>query len=477
MQRVIAATRVATLVGDFDRSPAYLGLAEALRHLIVDGRIPTGTRLPSERELTTPLLVSRTTVTRAYAELRDRGYLVSRQGSGSVATLPHTHARRGDHLLQPGDLPDADAIDLTCAAPTPAPGMLAVYEQAMTRLPALLDGVGYFPSGLPALQEAIAGHYEDRGLPTRPDQVIVVPGALAALSIAAQAVLGKGDRVLIESPSYPNAIASMERTGARLVGVEPGPEGWEPGTIGASVRQARPRAAYLIPDFHNPTGALADDAVRAEVAAHLGRHGVTAVVDESMVQLALDGQRMPAPFGAHHRDTISIGSLSKPYWGGVRVGWLRAGADRVDDLLAARLSMDLGVSPMEQLVALELLRNGGDLLAHRRAALRESRDAAASGVRRLLPDWRFRVPAGGLNLWCELPSGSSSALTVAARDVGVALAPGPSFAPEGGLDRFLRLPFTQPADRMVAAVERIAQVWPTVSGAGRQPAPGPTMVA
>src|SRR5690349_23190001 len=101
--RTIAATRVAALIGDFDREPAYQGLAEGLRVLITDGRVPVGVRLPSERELTDALGVSRTTVTRAYAELRDRGFLVSRQGSGSVASLPAARGLRGDHLLPPAD--------------------------------------------------------------------------------------------------------------------------------------------------------------------------------------------------------------------------------------------------------------------------------------------------------------------------------------------------------------------------------------
>src|SRR5690348_11357789 len=103
--RTIAATRVAALIGDFDREPAYKGLAEALRVLITDGRVTVGVRLPSERELTDALGVSRTTVTRAYAELREIGFLVSRQGSGSVASLPASRAHRGDHLIFPGSAP------------------------------------------------------------------------------------------------------------------------------------------------------------------------------------------------------------------------------------------------------------------------------------------------------------------------------------------------------------------------------------
>src|SRR5690349_260245 len=101
--RALSAARLRPLLGSaLDSTPAYRGLADALRLLVADGRIASGTRLPSERDLTTTLGVSRTTVSRAYAELRDRGYLESRQGSGSVAVLPgEAIGRRSGGPLQP----------------------------------------------------------------------------------------------------------------------------------------------------------------------------------------------------------------------------------------------------------------------------------------------------------------------------------------------------------------------------------------
>src|SRR3954469_10761486 len=101
MDRVITARRVATLVDGFDRSPAYAGLADALVLLIGDGRIPVGARLPSERELTDRLGVSRTTVTRAYAALRDAGYAEARQGSGTFTRVPGGPSRARDRALLP----------------------------------------------------------------------------------------------------------------------------------------------------------------------------------------------------------------------------------------------------------------------------------------------------------------------------------------------------------------------------------------
>jgi DNA-binding transcriptional MocR family regulator len=474
-ERVMAATRIAALVGDFDREPAYKGLAEGLRVLITDGRVPVGVRLPSERELTDALGVSRTTVTRAYAELRDRGFLVSRQGSGSVASLPASRGVRGDHLLPPGDLP-ADKIDLTCAAPVPGPGLLAAYERAVAELPRYLAGTGYYPSGLPVLREAVAERYAARGLPTTPDQVMIVPGALAGLAITARALVKRGDRALMESPTYANAIATVKLSGARLVSCDVGREDPQIEDLLAVVKQVEPALALLIPDFHNPTGHLMGEASRELVARALGRAGTRPVIDESMVDLPLDGQEMPSPFAVYSPDAVTVGSLSKPYWGGLRIGWVRAPAELMDALFRARLSLDLGTPLLEQLVAADLIRTGRGLLEHRRENLRASRDAAVAALAEHLPEWKVRPPAGGLSLWCELPADGaySSDLVPYAAGRDVLVVPGPAFAPEGGLDRFIRLPFTAPAHVLEKAIARIAVAWrdtPTGSATGRRSEP------
>jgi len=310
--RVLAAARVAGLIGEFHREPAYKGLAEALRVVITDGRVPVGVRLPSERELTEALGVSRTTVTRAYAELREIGFLVSRQGSGSVASLPASRAFRGDHLLFPGDAGEGE-IDLTCAAPSSTPGVLAAYERAIGELPAYLAGIGYYPSGLPVLREAVADRLSARGLATTPEQVMIVPGALAGVAVAARALAGRGTRTLIESPTYPNAIATFRETGARLLCSPIGRESADVDDLVSTIDQVRPALAYLIPDFHNPTGHLMGNSARDQVAARLRKHGTTAIVDESMVDLPLDGQPMPRPLGTFLADSITVGSVSKAY--------------------------------------------------------------------------------------------------------------------------------------------------------------------
>lgn len=456
MVQSISAVRLAALVGEFDRAPAYVGLADAVTELISSGRVSYGTRLPSERDLTRALEVSRTTVTRAYAALRENGYAEARQGAGTFARTPGGPARRLDRALQPRPLDGG--VDLSCSASTAPVGLSAAYAEAAADLPPYLAGHGYFPAGLPALQTAIAASYDDRGLPTDPDQVLVVPGALAATALVEQAFGGPGARVVVESPCYPNAAQALARRGARLVPSPVDPEGWDVDAAARVLRETRARLAFVVADFQNPTGHLMDAAQREQLAAALRRAGTVAVVDEAHVALNLDDRDMPPPLAAFAPGAITLGSASKSFWGGLRLGWVRAPHALVADLTDARLGMDLGSPVLEQLVLTRLLARGPVLPGHL-DRLREQRAALVAALRERLPQWRFVVPGGGLALWCELPHGSATALTAEAERRGVAVTPGPMFAPGGGLDRFVRVPWTRPTDELERAVDLLAQAW------------------
>jgi len=459
MARSITAVRVQKLLGSsWERSPVYVALADGLRLLISDGRIPAGTRLPSERDLTSSLGVSRTTVTRAYDLLRERGYLRSRQGSGSVASVPQVTGGRNDSVLSPGD-GDAEALDLTCAAPVSPPGVMAAFEAAVEELPCYLGGTGYFPSGLPALKERIAQRYTDRGVPTTPDQIIVTNGALSAIAVVARALLAVGDRVVVETPGYPNTLAGLQRTGARLSGTTIDPDGWDTDAVRATIRQVAPTVAFLVPDFHNPTGSLMPDEQRAAIGEALTAHKAVTVVDETLVEMALDEVTMPAPMAAHVTDCISIGSASKAFWGGLRVGWIRAPHARTGDLISARLALDLGAPLVEQLALTHLMSVRTEVLSHHLEQLRASRQALTEALAARLPAWRYVMPRGGLALWCELPEPLSTALASSAERQGVLLAPGPSFTSDGSHERFVRLPYTRSPDELAVVVERLAAAW------------------
>jgi len=473
MTRFLTPDRLAVLVGDFHRSPAYRGLRLALQERIGDGRIPIDCRLPSERAVAEVLGVSRNTVTRVYADLVAAGFAVAKQGSGTYATVPVERRRALDHALHSSDeRASGNAIDLICAAGAATPGVAAAYERAIAALPAYLASDGYLPSGLPALRALIAENYAARGLPTSPEQIVITSGALAAIAVVARALSRPGDRIAIESPVYSNAIEALRLGGGRLIGSPLadalGNEGWDMDAIEATLRQTSPHLSYLIPDFQNPTGFLMGDALRARYANALRATRTIAIVDETLQPIHLSGQPMPAPFASHARDAITVGSTSKMYWGGLRVGWLRAPRELVPSLIRTRVQMDLGTSLFDQLVAAELL-GAPSVLEFRLEQLRQRRDALARALREHLPDWRFRLPEGGLTMWVQLPHGSATRLASNAERTGVHVAPGPVFSVEGGSDAWLRIPYAKPEEQLLQAVRHLASSWPeSALGPGNQ---------
>jgi DNA-binding transcriptional MocR family regulator len=464
--RSIGSRSLANLLAEWRRgSPAYGALARAIVVALLDGRLPLQCRLPSERDLAAALDVSRTTVTAAYDALRTSGHLVSRRGSGSWTALP-AGARSRALGWAAADVASVGGhvYDLVSAAPAgPAEILVAAARDATEELPRHVHEHGYDPVGLPALRAAVAEHYRARGLPTTPEQILVVNGALHGLDLALRLLVRPGDRVVTDSPSYPTALDTMRASGARLVPVGLSRDGWNADLLTASYRQSAPRLGYLIADFHNPTGLVMPDEARAAAASSAARAGAYLVVDESFVDLAYDGAApvpapVAAPVAAHDPDghVLSVGSLSKPFWGGLRVGWVRADPDLVNRLAAVRAVTDMASPMLEQLIALRLLEVAKEVLPARRLMFSAQRDALAAALGRELPEWRFTVPGGGLAIWVELDAAVSTALAVAAGRQGVRLAPGPRFGVDGTLERFLRLPFVLPAEELDDAVTRIA---------------------
>lgn len=460
------------------RGPSYVRLATALAGAVLDGRLPVPSRLPSERETAAAMRISRTTVAAAYGRLRDDGFLVSRRGAGSWTKLPDRPSRRVTALL-PGAGP-TDLIDLALAAPGPDPDAIAAAVAAATpNLPAeLCGGHGYQPAGVWALRDAVAARYRLRGAATSADQILIAPGAQGALHLIAEHLIEPGDVVLLEHPTYPNAVDAFRRARARLVPVTVTADGWDPDEMARTLDQVRPRFAYLVVDFHNPTSALLDESGRERLVAAARRSGTLLVIDETAAELPLNEQPLPPPVAAFDRDerVLTVGSMSKTFWGGLRLGWLRAGPRMIVELATSRSHLDLSGPVFEQLVGVQLLEQADRHLARRRVQLATQRDALVSAVSERFPSWRCTVPAGGLSLWVTLDAAISTALADAAERHRLRLVPGPRFGIDGTLERFLRLPFTLPVETLEEAVDRLAAAYVDMAAAGPR-MPAPTLIA
>lgn len=441
------------------RTPLWRQLADALRLLILDGRLSLDSRLPGERELAGALAVSRTTIASALAQLRDEGFVVSRHGSGSRVMLPASAAQ------VPTRMSTREALDLSTAALSAGPEIHQAYGHALNVLPQHLASTGYDQQGLLALREAIARRYAERGLPTRADEIMVVNGAVSGLALLLRHFTGPGDRVVIENPTYPLAIAAIEGASCRPVGVSLPPEGWDVTGLAATIAQTAPRLAYLMPDFHNPTGRCMDSDIRQQIADLAARTRTTLVVDETMVDLWYNAPP-PPPLAAFNRDApvITLGSTGKSFWGGLRLGWIRASSRTLAALIQTRDTLDLGSPLLEQLATHWLLENASVLLPPRRQMLAARRDLCSARIRASFPEWRFTQPQGGLSFWVELPDMLATQFAARAEGVGIHLGTGTRFGLAGAFDRWLRLPFTLEEETLQKAFTALQPIWNSLNG-------------
>ena len=441
--------------------PAYSGLADAIRLLIVDGRVPVGSRLPSERALADELRVSRTTVTAAFTQLREDGYLQARRGARSTAALPP----RPESVTESTSTATVSLAAAALSAPS-AP-VLEAFAAATRDITPYLSETGLDPTGVCVLRTAVAQRYCERGLPTDPSQVMITSGAQHAIALILATFTEPGDRVLVEQPTYHGALSAISTAGARAVPVSLTDAGWELDAVHATIRQLSPSLAYLIPDNHNPTGFTMPAEQRVQLGHIISDSRTRTVIDESIMDMWID-EATPAPLASMvaRRDLVlTVGSMSKSFWGGLRVGWIRAERSTLATIAAIRPSVDLGTPILEQLTAARLLEQRGEVLAERRDLLRTRRNYLLDLLARRLPDWRPGPGPNGISLWVKLPAPMSTALSASASRLGLDLPAGPRFGVDGTLERFVRVPYALPEPALDEAVDLLVRAWGSITGA------------
>jgi DNA-binding transcriptional MocR family regulator len=465
-----------TTIGDWSsgKGPLYGRLARAILSAIESGELTAGTRLPPERPLAEALGVSRTTAVLAYRHLREKGLVESRQGSGSwvprraALSRPAAGNERSrsflvDSVTRAAAEEDAGTIGLmgACLAGEGVP-LAEEWQAAKAEVAALAAGTGYSPQGWPPLRRAIAAQLEARGVPTAPDEILVTNGAQQAIDLLGRLLVARNDAVVLEDPTYLGAIDVLTLAGARLVPVPVGAAGVEIGALRRAAAQSTPALVYLVPSFHNPTGCVMPAGARREVA-RLAESGDLAVVeDESLAELTF-GAEPPPPIAAHApRGTIfTVGSLSKLFWGGLRVGWVRGPRPLIARLTRFKVAADLSGSPLTQVLATRLLAHRDEVALARRRELRRRFERLAAALREQLPEWSWTQPQGGLTLWVRLPAPSAEELARVAPRYGVSIVPGPVHSPSHGFADRLRLPFVLEESLLDEGVARLARAWQT----------------
>ena len=467
--------------------PLHRKLADAIRHAIEVGYIAVDERLPSERELASRLAVSRSTVVAAYDALRAEGLLESRQGSGT-RVRPNGRTIRStevDHQLSPvyRSLLDSrdDLISLACAAfPSHPLVREALHAMVQEDGDKLLLELGYMPAGLPELREAVADMFTRKGTPTSPDQIVVTTGAQQAVGLAGALLVRPGDTVVVESPSFAGTLDAFRTRGARLACAPiVDDDGVDVDAVASQVRTRDPSAIYVMPSFHNPTGALMAEWRRRRLAELAATQGVPVIEDNALENVALDDVVLPpiASFAGPDVPILTAGSLGKVAWGGLRVGWLRGPIRLIERIAEMKAMYDLGSPLLDQAVAARLVPELDRLRADHRVRLRRNLELVTGMLTEHLPEWEWCRPRGGPSLWVRMPSGSAAAFSQLALRYGVEIIPGESMSPASEHRDYFRFPFSAEPAVLEETVRRLAAAWRAYSPRREEPCePSPRVV-
>ncbi|MFZ1382190.1 MAG: PLP-dependent aminotransferase family protein [Scrofimicrobium sp.] len=337
-----------------NQGPLYERLATAIELAVERGDLTPGSLLPPERQLAQSMAVGRSTVVSAYDLLRARGVLTSRQGSGTwVSGAP----RKRDNIKKSGDGLSAatfdavpEVLDLATAS-LEAPGLLvrALKEASRELAAASIGGLGYEPLGYLGLRRALADFYTTEGVPTTTDQVLVTTGAQQALWLIAEHFMEPGSRVLVENPTSAGMLDLVRHMPATAFSC-PSVVSHGASKLLETVDGADASVVYIM-GAYGPEGRAPSDVDMRWLSDQLARKDVIVIEDISARDLSLT-TRVPLLGSLRNNPRIlSVGSMSKLFWGGLRVGWIRAEENTIRRLSRIKVRTDLGTPIISQYVS------------------------------------------------------------------------------------------------------------------------------
>lgn len=378
-------------------------------------------------------------------------------------------------LLKLTEQPDL----ISFAGGLPAPDVFPVeaFQAACTRVLqqqgalALQYGTteGYLP-----LREMIARHTARFGIDVTTDNIMITSGSQQALDLLGRIFINRGDRILVESPTYLGAIQAWNAYGAEFVTVPMDKHGMNTDALEEALRSG-PKFIYVLPNFQNPTGVTLTLERRKRVIELADRYGVPIIEDDPYGQLRYEGQHLPSivTLDSQFRDNCNIcyrgnviylSTFSKTLAPGLRLAWVIAPPEVIRKLVQAKQGADLHTSTFNQVVAFEVARHNflDEHIKLIRRVYRERRDLMLASMDRYFPpevDWTH--PEGGLFLWASLPEYLDSAEVLkTAIEKKVAFVPGAPFYSTGGGHNTMRINFSNATPEQIQlGVSRLGQVF------------------
>ncbi len=313
--------------------------------------------------------------------------------------------------------------------------------------------------GYQPLRDMIAHNMSRYGIVATADNVLITSGSQQALDLIGKLLINRGDRILVEAPTYLGALQAFNVYGAQYVSVPVDDDGLITEQLDISLRTG-PKFMYVLPNFQNPAGVTLSEGRRHQLILLADKYGIPIIEDDPYGQLRYEGDHI-APLVVLDRENlrrdngftlgnvIYLSTFSKTLAPGIRLAWIVAPEDVIVKLVQLKQAADLHTSTFNQYVAFEVAKDGflDQHIKLIRQVYRERRDAMLQALHEYFPhEVTWTHPKGGLFLWVTMPAGTdSNALFQAALAEEVAFVPGDAFyAPNGHNEggRHMRLNFS-----------------------------------
>ncbi|MDR6999087.1 PLP-dependent aminotransferase family protein [Neobacillus niacini] len=368
------------LLNTISSVPLYQQIYEYIKGKIINGEWSVGTRLPSQRDLAKKFQVNRSTIVYALGELLAEGLIESKVGKGTIvvnntwsllaSTQPpdwNSYVKSGSYepnkqFIQEINRVEANPNMIRLGTGELSPDLLPVakIKQLFQKQSSKTISLGYSePKGSLYLREIISEYLKSKGIMASPSSIMIVSGGIQALQLISLGLLPRGSTIFHEIPSYLNSIHVFQSAGMNLFGIQMDHEGILTEGIGKFKRQHNGALLYTIPSFHNPTGILMSSNRRGALLNICKKERLPIIEDDVYGDLWFDGPP-PSPLKAADDQglVLYIGSTSKTFGPGLRIGWIVGPEPVIDRLSDIKMQTDYGASSLSQFAVAEFLSSG-----------------------------------------------------------------------------------------------------------------------
>ncbi|AEY66393.1 PLP-dependent aminotransferase family protein [Clostridium sp. BNL1100] len=464
------------------KTPIYLQIKKQIEHQIAVGKLPANFILPAERTLSMKLGVNRSTVVKAYMELKADGLVESRIGSGTVVLAPLTKDIAQEKMYIPplrwGQLESKRSAR---SGEQTINNILSVFEKE--RIISFASGISsedacdinlmknlhiqiiekyreklFMPTpvdGSIELKTAIKAYIQENGINAGTKQIMVTSGSQQSIEFFARTIIEPGDVVLVEEPTYIGAIQAFQSYDAKIIGIPMDDEGIRLDILESCLIKYRPKFIYTQPNFHNPTGISMSLERRKGLLKLAYYYNLPILEDDPYGELYYSGNPLPSLKSLDNNDyVVYLSSFSKTISFSLRVGFVVASENIIGRFIQFKQITDIQTSTHSQFIINEFLNGGhmGPHLDYLRKIYKDKRDLMLNELNKSnLDGMTITVPNGGYFIWLRLPDYiRMNEFVKGLADKGVVVMLGDIFYPGYSIDgNYIRLNFSYPSEKYI----------------------------